>query len=92
LNRLPSRPPPTSKAPGRTSARRGQVRAWTSADRLFLELIDRAHARVILDGVFNHMGLRSFAFMEKRQRDSPYADWFTVTAFDPATPGTNEFA
>lgn len=71
---------------------------WTSADRLFLELIERAHARglrVVLDGVFNHMGVRSFAFQDvrARQQASPYRDWFAIAAFDdPATPDVNEFA
>ncbi|QXD16745.1 glycoside hydrolase family 13 protein [Rhodocaloribacter litoris] len=71
---------------------------WTAADTLFLALVREAHARgmrVILDGVFNHMGLRSFAFEDvvARQQASPFADWFTITAWDdPATPDTNEFA
>jgi glycosidase len=69
---------------------------WTSADRLFLTLVAEAHARgmkVILDGVFNHMGLRSFAFedLARNQQRSAYRDWFTVKAWDdPATPD-NEF-
>lgn len=70
---------------------------WTSADELFLRLLDEAHRRgmkVVLDGVFNHLGLRSFAFEDvaARQKASPYRDWFTITAWDdPATPDTNEF-
>lgn len=56
---------------------------WTSADKLALELIKECHARgirVIFDGVFNHMGVRSWPFEDvvARQRESPYADWFTV--------------
>lgn len=72
--------------------------SWTAADRLFLELIERVHERdmrIIIDGVFNHMGLRSFAFddVRRRQQDSPYADWFMITAWDdPSTPDTSEFA
>lgn len=70
---------------------------WTSADELALTLIREAHARglrVIFDGVFNHMGIRSFAFEDvvANQQASPYADWFKVDAWDdPATP-ENEFA
>ena len=70
---------------------------WTSADRLFLRLIEEVHRRdmrIIIDGVFNHMGIRSFAFrdLKRRQQDSPFKDWFTVTAWDdPATPDTSEF-
>jgi cyclomaltodextrinase len=56
---------------------------WTSADKLMLRLIKEAHARgmrVIFDGVFNHMGNRSWPFLdvEKNQRDSRFAEWFTV--------------
>ncbi len=69
---------------------------WTKADELALELIRKAHARgmrVIFDGVFNHMGVNSFAFRDlaENQQRSAYRDWFTVTAWDdPATP-RNEF-
>ncbi len=65
---------------------------WTSADRLFLRLVDALHARgirVVLDGVFNHTGTRFWAFedLRRRQQASPYADWYEVTAWDdPATP------
>ena len=65
---------------------------WTSADRLFLDLVEALHARgirVVLDGVFNHTGTRFWAFADvrERQRDSPYAGWYEVTAWDaPATP------
>lgn len=71
---------------------------WTAADRLFLELVEKVHARgmkIILDGVFNHMGLRSFAFEDvvRNQQQSRFADWFTITSWDnPATPDRNEFA
>ncbi|MEX1044555.1 MAG: glycoside hydrolase family 13 protein [Chthoniobacterales bacterium] len=56
---------------------------WTSADKLMLQLIKDAHARgmrVIFDGVFNHMGNRSWPFLdvEKNQQQSRFADWFTV--------------
>ena len=38
---------------------------WTSADKLFIKLIEEAHkrsVRIIIDGVFNHVGRRFFAF------------------------------
>ncbi len=70
---------------------------WTTADSLFLKLIQEAHKRhmrVILDGVFNHAGMTFWAFedVKKNGPRSPYKDWFTIYAWDnPATP-QNEFA
>ena len=66
---------------------------WTSADELALELIREAHARdmrIIFDGVFNHMGIMSFAFQDvlENQQDSPYADWFMVNAWRDEEAGT----
>jgi cyclomaltodextrinase len=69
---------------------------WTAADKLFLELVKKAHARnirVIIDGVFNHTGRDFFAFadLRKRQGASAYRDWYIVQSYDdPATP-QNEF-
>jgi glycosidase len=69
---------------------------WTSADRLFLKLIDEVHKRgmkIIIDGVFNHVGTQFWAFQDlvKNQEKSKYKDWFQVLSFDnPATP-QNEF-
>lgn len=70
---------------------------WTSADSLFLTLIQEAHQRdlkVVIDGVWNHTGTEFWAFKDlvERQEDSPYKDWYIVNSFDnPATPDTNEF-
>ncbi|MBB5211896.1 glycoside hydrolase family 13 protein [Microbulbifer hydrolyticus] len=66
---------------------------WTKADELALRLIRQAHARgmrIIFDGVFNHMGINSFAFqdLKKNQQASPYKDWFTVTSWDDEEAGT----
>ena len=67
---------------------------FTSADRLFLEVVDALHARgirVVLDGVFNHTGTRFWAFADvaQNQQASAYADWYEVTAWDdPATPAS----
>lgn len=69
---------------------------WTSADRLFLKLIEEAHRRgirIVIDGVFNHVGMTFWAFQDvrKNQEKSKYKDWFTITQFDdPSTP-ENEF-
>ncbi len=66
---------------------------WTSADKLALRLVKEAHARgmrVIFDGVFNHMGARSWAFQDllKNQQKSPCADWFVVRSWRDETKGT----
>ncbi|MCW8109726.1 glycoside hydrolase family 13 protein [Alteromonas ponticola] len=69
---------------------------WTKADKLALELIEKAHKKgikVIFDGVFNHMGINSFAFQDVREKQqaSPFADWFTVNSWRNEDKGT-EFA
>lgn len=66
---------------------------WTSADRLALQLIEACHARgirIIFDGVFNHMGVNSFAFRDvvEKQQLSPYKDWFVIDSWDDAGLGT----
>ena len=66
---------------------------WTQADELALRLIDAVHAagmKIMFDGVFNHMGVNSFAFRDlvKNQQASPYRDWFTVKSWDDPAMGT----
>ncbi|WP_238533620.1 glycoside hydrolase family 13 protein [Pedobacter agri] len=66
---------------------------WTKADLLALKLIKEVHSRnmrIIFDGVFNHMGVKSFAFrdVDKNQQASPYADWFSVKSWNDAAKGT----
>ncbi len=67
---------------------------WTSADRLFLDVVRAFHERgirVVIDGVFNHTGTRFWAFEDVRdkQQASRYAGWYEVTAWDdPATPAS----
>lgn len=61
---------------------------WTAADRRFLEFLKKAHAqgfKVILDGVFNHVSAQHPAFQDVAQKgkESPYADWFEVTSWEP---------
>ena len=66
---------------------------WTKADLLALKLIEEVHKRkmyIIFDGVFNHIGVKSFAFqnLEKNQQASPYKDWFDVTSWRDEAKGT----
>lgn len=69
---------------------------WTTADQLFLKFIKEAHKRgmkVILDGVFNHVGTTFWAFQDvvKNQQNSKFKDWFVIKSWDdPKTP-KNEF-
>ncbi len=65
---------------------------WTSADSLFLKLIREAHLRnirIIIDGVFNHVGITHWAFLDVRKNGpkSKFKDWFTILSWDdPSTP------
>lgn len=66
---------------------------WTSADKLALQLIGVCHARnirIIFDGVFNHMGINSFAFRDvmKNREASKYRDWFLIEDFGDVEAGT----
>ncbi len=61
---------------------------WTPSDKLFLDFVKAAHAqglKVIIDGVFNHMGKDSFALRDVLTNgvSSAYADWFEVTDWGP---------
>lgn len=69
---------------------------WTSADSLFLKLIDEVHKRgmkIIIDGVFNHVGEQFWAFQDvvKKQEKSIYKDWFIIKEFDDPVTDHNEF-
>lgn len=69
---------------------------WTSADRLFLKLVEALHQRgirVIVDFSWNHTGTQHPAWLDviSNQEDSPYRNWYNIGRFDdPATP-ENEF-
>lgn len=58
---------------------------WTDADRFFVsDLLTEIRSRgmrVILDGVWNHVGYQHPAFQDaiKRGRASPYFEWFELT-------------
>ena len=62
----------------------------TGSDRLFLEVVRECRAagiRVVVDGVFNHVGDRHVAFLDVREkgRASRFADWFRIRSFEPFT-------
>lgn len=65
---------------------------WTSADKLFLQLVEECHKRkmkIIMDYSWNHTGIMFWAWQDivKNQERSPYKDWFDIKSFeDPATP------
>lgn len=66
---------------------------WTKADLLALKLIDEVHKRkmfIIFDGVFNHLGVNSFAFRDvaEKQQKSAYKDWFMVDSWQDKDKGT----
>ncbi len=69
---------------------------WTSADKLFLKLIQEVHARkmkIIIDGVFNHVGIPFWAFQDvkKNGKNSEYADWFVIKSFNDPNTVKDEF-
>jgi glycosidase len=69
---------------------------WTSADKLFLQLINECHKRgmkIIADGVFNHTGTQFWAFQDivKNQQNSKYKNWFTIKTWNDPKTEANEF-
>lgn len=69
---------------------------WTSADTLFFVMLREAHRRnirVIIDGVWNHVGRDFWAFRDllKNQQNSRYKDWFIVKKWDDPTTPQDEF-
>ncbi len=69
---------------------------WTSADFMFLKLIRLCHKRnikVIIDGVFNHVGTTFWAFQDvvKNQEQSKFKNWFYIKSFDNPSTDSNEF-
>jgi cyclomaltodextrinase / maltogenic alpha-amylase / neopullulanase len=64
---------------------------WTSADRLFLNLLEEAkkrNIRVIIDGVWNHTGRDFWAFRDIRENgeQSAYREWYKITGFSKSSP------
>lgn len=70
---------------------------WTSADKLFLQLIREVHERdmkIIIDGVFNHTGTDFWAFrdLKEKQQDSSYTHWYDVISYhNPHSDEPSEF-
>jgi len=69
---------------------------WTTADTLFLHLIQKLHERgikIIIDGVFNHVGIPFWAFQDVRRNgeESKYVSWFIIKSFDNPNTTENEF-
>lgn len=64
---------------------------WTSADKLFLKVIDEFHKRgirVIMDYSWNHTGTDFWALNDIREKGelSPYSGWYNILRYDdPAT-------
>jgi glycosidase len=84
--------PSRDKAVAATETADPKTWKWTSADSLFLQFIKEAHRRnmrVIIDGVFNHVGRDFWAFRDliQHQQNSRYKGWFVVRGWDdPRTP------
>ena len=57
---------------------------WSTTDLVFLQFVEEAHKmgfKVVLDGVFNHVG-RAHPFFQDvlaKGKNSKYADWFDIT-------------
>lgn len=63
---------------------------WSASDVLFRRFLRDAHDmgfRVVIDGVFNHVGRNFWAFQDVRKKGeaSQFAHWFDITSFDPLT-------
>lgn len=61
---------------------------WSESDRVFLDFVKEAHRqgfRVVLDGVFNHVGRQFWAFQDvlKNGKNSPFSGWFDITGWEP---------
>ncbi|GMU34941.1 MAG: hypothetical protein AMXMBFR20_28130 [Planctomycetia bacterium] len=61
---------------------------WSESDKVFLDFLQEAHRqgfKVIIDGVFNHVGREFWAFQDvlKNGKKSQYADWFDITSWEP---------
>ncbi len=69
---------------------------WTGSDRVFLDFLAEAKSqgfRVVIDGVFNHVGRNHYAFIDvlENGKRSKYAGWFAITDWgDPSLWGHPE--
>ena len=69
---------------------------WTSADKLFLKVIDQCHKRgikVIMDYSWNHTGRDFWALNDIRTKGekSVYKDWYNIQKFDDLLTSEDEF-
>ncbi len=69
---------------------------WTSADKLFLKVVEEARQRgirVIMDYSWNHTGVTFWAWQHilEFQEDSPYAEWYQIDRFNDPDTDENEF-
>lgn len=60
---------------------------WSESDKVFLNFLEEAHAqgfKIVIDGVFNHVGTSHPFFQDllKNGKQSKYAEWFEVTDWD----------
>ena len=61
---------------------------WSETDKVFLDFLNEAHRqgfKVVLDGVFNHVGRDFWAFRDvmKHGEKSKYAGWFDIVSYKP---------
>lgn len=69
---------------------------WSKSDLIFLDFVQEAHRqgfKVVLDGVFNHVGMSHPFFQDvlKNGKQSKYADWFMIIDWgDDANVGNPE--
>lgn len=66
------------------------------SNEAFKEVCDACHEagiRIVLDGVFNHVGREFWAFqdVQKNKWDSPYCDWFMNLNFNGRSPMDDDF-
>lgn len=66
-------------------------------DETLVRVVAAAHdrgIRVVLDGVFNHVGRDFWAFRDVQANgpDSPFRDWFAGVRFDARSPHGDQFA
>jgi glycosidase len=69
---------------------------WTTADKLFLDLIKeckKRNIRIIMDYSWNHTGKEFWAFKDIKENgaQSLYKDWFKINEFDDPKTEKNEF-
>ncbi|MEM8495901.1 MAG: alpha amylase N-terminal ig-like domain-containing protein, partial [Planctomycetota bacterium] len=79
---------PTNQVPSETDD--PATWQWTEGDLVFLGFIEEAKRqgfRVVIDGVFNHVGRAHPYFQDvlANGKNSPYADWFEITDWGDPT-------